>query len=392
MKSGNSEIDESELFEYARGELENNSLNETIWQKAMALSGQMEANAREKYISMRVAQLKRNVSLEAQYAEKKKSEKRNKSAISELSDIPEQNVILNIKNDEKKRRPLYLIAAGILLLTITVVVWSLFLRDDKINIPEAENNPLQENSHIPDNFAAYSAIEDSNESVVKEELWKLSVLAEPLDASVQILNIKAPYEEKMSLAGGKYHIKVFKKGYDSKYVWLDLNRDMNYSVILSPETFSLNVQTFPEDAIVQIINIKPVYYDEIRLRRGKYRIRVSKKGYKTIEKTIALQTNTVKKFTLEAENDTGKLPYYLSDSKLKFSDAFPACLDRDMRLPSREELERIMSSNKIVGHVNAWFWTSERSGAVSYNVIQNSPERLTKKARLSEEYFAYCIR
>lgn len=394
MKSENPEVDESELLEYAHGELENNSMNETIWQKAMALSGQMEANAREKYILMRVAQLKRNVNLEAQYAQKKKSEREKKSAANESSDIPVQNVILDMRNKEKKRKPFYLTAAGVLLLIIAVGVLSLFLWDNKINTPEIGNNQLEEESYIPpDTFTAAHVPEDEeNESAPQAISWKLSVLTEPADASVQILNIKELYKEPMSLEGGRYHIKVFRKGYDSHYIWLDLNRDINYSVILSPETFLLNVQTFPEDAIVQILNIKPVYYDGIPLPKGKYRIRVSKKGYKTLNRTISLQKNTIKKFTLEADNATGKSAYYLSDKKLKFSDAFPVCLNRDMRLPSRQELEKIMGSKKIVGHKNAWFWTSEQSGTVSYYVIQNSPERLTKKARLSEKHFSYCIR
>ncbi len=43
--------------------------------------------------------------------------------------------------------------------------------------------------------------------------------------------------------------------------------------------YSLYIETNPKDARVQIMNIKPKYYDGIRLRPGRYNIRVSKKRY-----------------------------------------------------------------------------------------------------------------
>ncbi len=52
--------------------------------------------------------------------------------------------------------------------------------------------------------------------------------------------------------------------------------------------YSLTVNPTPSDARVQIMNIKPKYYDGIKLKKGKYHIKVSKKGYKTVEKWIKL--------------------------------------------------------------------------------------------------------
>jgi hypothetical protein len=45
--------------------------------------------------------------------------------------------------------------------------------------------------------------------------------------------------------------------------------------------YPLTVKTVPSDARVMIMNIKPKYYDGIRLVKGKYKIRVVKKGYMT---------------------------------------------------------------------------------------------------------------
>ncbi|GIT99707.1 hypothetical protein TSL6_02140 [Sulfurovum sp. TSL6] len=47
------------------------------------------------------------------------------------------------------------------------------------------------------------------------------------------------------------------------------------------DKYPLTIETFPSDARVQIMNIKPKYYDGIRLVKGEYKIRVSKKGYTT---------------------------------------------------------------------------------------------------------------
>ncbi|MEA2100546.1 MAG: caspase family protein [Campylobacterota bacterium] len=46
-----------------------------------------------------------------------------------------------------------------------------------------------------------------------------------------------------------------------------------------PTTFSLTIQTKPSNAKVQIMNIKDKYYDGIQLKKGKYKIKVSKNGY-----------------------------------------------------------------------------------------------------------------
>jgi hypothetical protein len=390
MKSEETEIDESELYEYAQGELENNNLNEEVWQKAMALSGHMEANARERYISMRVAQLKRNMDLEAQYAAKKEIEERRSRASVGISHISDPDIAFQKK---KKGRSFYLIAAGLILFTVIAGSWFLFTSGNETDIPDA--NRTSQVSDVPDSFVLYPYTEEANvSSVVDKAQWKLTVQTDPPEAIVQILNIQPRYEDGMELAGGKYHMKVSKEGYISEYVWMDLDQDMNYSVKLSPELFALTVRAFPADAKVEIKNIKNIYHDGILLAGGKYRIRVSKKGYSTLEEMIDLKKNTVYKadiFTLKKNREEKRLSYYISRNPMQFSEAFPVCLDKDLRLPSVKELDKIIGANKIAVHKDAWFWTSERSGTISYNIIQNNPRRSKKDARLSEKHLVYCI-
>jgi len=66
--------------------------------------------------------------------------------------------------------------------------------------------------------------------------------------------------------------------------------------------FSLTVKTTPSSARVYVTNIKPVYHDGMRLKRGTYKIKVVKKGYKTKLKTIYLYSDSTKYITLEKES------------------------------------------------------------------------------------------
>lgn len=78
---------------------------------------------------------------------------------------------------------------------------------------------------------------------------------------------------------------------------------------------TLTIKTNPEDTKVMIINIKPKYKDGIRLKEGKYHVKIRKKGYKVEEfwvtldedKYININMKKIKKLTKEEQNIlTGK--------------------------------------------------------------------------------------
>ncbi|MEG3759798.1 PEGA domain-containing protein [Pseudoalteromonas carrageenovora] len=56
---------------------------------------------------------------------------------------------------------------------------------------------------------------------------------------------------------------------------------------------SLTVITNPSDARVRIMNIKPVYEDAIELKEGEYDVEVSKPGYLTYRKWVAVDKKTI---------------------------------------------------------------------------------------------------
>lgn len=55
--------------------------------------------------------------------------------------------------------------------------------------------------------------------------------------------------------------------------------------------YSLTIKPTPSDAKVQIKHIKDVYFDGIRLKKGKYTLKISKKGYYSKEITVDLDQN-----------------------------------------------------------------------------------------------------
>ena len=60
----------------------------------------------------------------------------------------------------------------------------------------------------------------------------------------------------------------------------------------APTTFSLRINTDPSNAKVSITNIKAKYYNGIKLKKGTYKIKVSKNAYTTKRGTINLESDT----------------------------------------------------------------------------------------------------
>jgi len=69
----------------------------------------------------------------------------------------------------------------------------------------------------------------------------------------------------------------------------------------APTHFSLTINTTPYNAKVYITNIKPKYYDGIKLKKGTYNIKVKRAGYLTKEGTIELTRSESINIVLEKE-------------------------------------------------------------------------------------------
>ena len=89
------------------------------------------------------------------------------------------------------------------------------------------------------------------------------------------------------------------------------------------DKFKLLVISEPENSRVRIMNIKPKYHDNIALKKGRYLIEVSKKGYQTYKKWIKIEDDTtlhvkLKKATLPSINYSGEVIWKESEVEDKF--------------------------------------------------------------------------
>jgi formylglycine-generating enzyme required for sulfatase activity len=139
-------------------------------------------------------------------------------------------------------------------------------------------------------------------------LGKVTIKTQPADAKIYLNNAYVGKgNKKLTLKSGAYNLTAKKIGYNevSEDIYVSVGDELKVTLILNtPEDdnysseYEFKVNRTPRNARVRILNIKEKYYDGIRLEPGKYRIEVSKKGYKKIKRLITLgeadKTVTVK--------------------------------------------------------------------------------------------------
>jgi hypothetical protein len=162
----------------------------------------------------------------------------------------------------------------------------------------------------------------------KPSTSRLTILTNPWNARVRILNINPVYHPGMELAPGRYHLEVSHSAYQTLYKWIELPAsDKTFSISLQPlqinkpdpgkqeqpvrrdkgqELARLTIVPDPWNARVQILNIQPAYRPGMKLPAGRYHIEVSSKGYQTVYKWLELRAgeshNTVFKLIPQAGN------------------------------------------------------------------------------------------
>ena len=84
-----------------------------------------------------------------------------------------------------------------------------------------------------------------------------------------------------------------------------------------PTDFTLTINPSPSDATVSITNIKPKYYDGMRLKKGTYNIKVSKSGYITKRGVVTLDSDA--KLTISLDKKVKQTSYKASTSLVQKS-------------------------------------------------------------------------
>ena len=319
---------DQELIDYARNEIVNGREDKTLWRKALALfAGDIE-KAKKKYIRLRVLQLK-----------KSGIPKENSKRQSNNKQIEQTNKTILMTSTEKKEdssneRSL----SGWFIIVIVLIVLGYGVWQTEVNstissysIPNkgqsnyAQNetyylkidtypsNATIKNLSIKPKYSYLSKLKKGDYQIqvslsgyktktfwvrltkdttkytrlekIYDGKYSVHIQVNPIDANIQILNIKPKFHQGMRLKPGRYDLRVSKQGYITDNTYFEISSDSSYSITLKKDVakYPLTIQVTPYDAKVQILNIKPKYYDGIQLEKGKYTIRVSKKGYFTQE-------------------------------------------------------------------------------------------------------------
>ncbi len=178
-------------------------------------------------------------------------------------------------------------------------------------------------------------------TATKPATSRLTVLPDPWNAQIKILNITPVYHPGMELPPGRYHLEVSHSAYQTLYKWIDLPaHDKTFSITLVPlqrnpqknseqgqqtaqtnssdkgqnsESGRLTIVPVPWNARVRILNIQPVYQPAIKLPAGRYHVEVSHPGFRTATRWLELGTgenltNVIKLKRLESSHSEQSMP------------------------------------------------------------------------------------
>lgn len=121
---------------------------------------------------------------------------------------------------------------------------------------------------------------------------KLFVDTQPNDAIVRVLGILPTFHQGIELAEGTYTIDatIDNSNTVAMQVEIKAGQDNRYSVQLPPSqtTGRLFVKTEPADATVRVLDIWPTFEQGMVLESGEYTLEISKEGYETAVRHIAV--------------------------------------------------------------------------------------------------------
>ena len=190
-------------------------------------------------------------------------------------------------------------------------------------------------------------------SMLSAESFEVKIRVIPKDSRVIFLDNKdIEYSENMNLDRGQYRILVYKKGYSSQDFILEVNSDIFKGVTLIEDNFEileakeakeakekipvsttdyipitkeeekvkLTIGVEPKNADVTLLNHRNIKYKwGMSLRKGEYKIRVHRRGYRSEEFTINLQSSEKRSIKLKRETYTLKIVPQINGKKIEGS-------------------------------------------------------------------------
>ena len=128
--------------------------------------------------------------------------------------------------------------------------------------------------------------------------YRLTVLADPPQAQVRLLNTPAPYQAGMSLPPGDYQLEVTLEGYEtarlsSRIANSDVSVPVKLKKIEQPAGYRLTVQPDPATAQVRLVDSNTAYAPGVRLPPGRYTVEVTQAGYEPAWTTVQIADGDV---------------------------------------------------------------------------------------------------
>ena len=110
--------------------------------------------------------------------------------------------------------------------------------------------------------------------------YALTIRAEPIDASIRLLDSPTPYQPGVRLAPGNYEVEVTRQDYVARRESVRIvDSDVAVTLALEPAKFGLTIRPQPEDAEVRLLDGALAYQPGVALAPGDYEVEVRRDGY-----------------------------------------------------------------------------------------------------------------
>lgn len=131
--------------------------------------------------------------------------------------------------------------------------------------------------------------------------YRLTVQADPPQATVRLSDIKTVYQPGVALPPGSYTVEISQSGYEAQRVTVqivDSDVTLPVKLVKSPEPvkpaeYRLTVRPDPPTAKVKVLGVRAAYRPGMALKPGNYTVEVSQSGYETQRMTVRIADNDV---------------------------------------------------------------------------------------------------
>lgn len=112
--------------------------------------------------------------------------------------------------------------------------------------------------------------------------YALTVVAQPPDAQIRLLNNPVAYQAGIRLSPGDYEVEITRPGYLTRKAPVRIgDHDLTVTVTLDATKYGLTVRPEPADAQIRLLGSSAAYQPGVALPPGNYEIEVSRDGYVT---------------------------------------------------------------------------------------------------------------